>query len=96
MLKGPLQRFTRRSVTVTGLKEHFYATLWEKYIYLKHFFKIFSKYFVRCVLHTCGRGVGEDGEGADVLRCISSRPGKECSLLTGQKQLNLTSNNPPA
>lgn len=37
---------------------------------------------------TCGRGVGEDGEGADVLRSISSSPGEERSLWIRQKQVN--------
>lgn len=39
-----------------------------------------------CRQSTCGRWVGEDGEGADMLRSVPSSSGEECSLWTREKQ----------
>lgn len=54
--------------------------------------------FASLVLRTCCGGVGQDGEGADVLRSVASGPGKERPLRTGQRLLREahSSRRPPA
>lgn len=43
-------------------------------------------YTVGCLRCTCGRGVGEDGEGADMLRSVSCSSRQQCSLWRQKQQ----------
>lgn len=57
----------------------------------KHFQPQLTIYSIVLSCHlrsTCGRGVGEDGEGADVLRSVSCSSGQQCSLWTRKKWPN--------